>query len=125
MAVENVDVRLGHGNHFAPQLVELRPVDLARAELQHLGEREVERSLLGDVHTQLGVLPHEEARGSGVVEMDVREEQMSQVPHREPSRLEPLLERAEGRRGPAVDEPWAIRRLDDVRAHDALDSTMQ
>ena len=122
---DDLEVRFGHRDHLAPQLVELVAVDLARAELEHLRERQVERALLGDVHPQLRVLPHEQARGAGVVEVDVREEQVPQVSHREAALFEAGLQRAEGRRGPAVDEARAVRRLDDVGAQDALHSTVQ
>ena len=50
---------------------------------------------------------------------------MPQVAYREPPRFETLLQRGDGGGGPAVDEPGAVRRLDDVRAHDALAPAME
>ena len=74
------------------------------------------RADLRDVHLQRRVLAHERAGGAGVVEVDVREEQMADVAELEVALREPGLQRRNARRRPAVVEREAVVGLDDVAA---------
>jgi phthiocerol/phenolphthiocerol synthesis type-I polyketide synthase E len=85
----------------------------------------VESPLLGDVHAEARVLADEQAGSSCVVEMEVRQEQMPYVAHREASCLETSPQHGDGRGRTAIDEPRSVRRLDDVRAHHALAAAVQ
>ncbi len=67
---------------------------------------------LGDVHLQPRVLADEDARGAGVVEMDVRQEEVPQVAQLEPAFAQPGLERADARGRAAVEQRRAVFRLD-------------
>jgi hypothetical protein len=75
---------------------------------------------LGDVDLQLRVLTDEDARGPGVVEVDVAEEQVAQFCELEAVLLEPPFERRDAARGPAVEEREPVVGLDEVAPDDAL-----
>src|SRR5690242_19154503 len=66
------------------------------------------------------MLAHQHARGAGVVEMNVREEQVADVVQREPSLRQPLLERRNAGGRPAVEERWAVVGIQDVHADRAF-----
>jgi hypothetical protein len=70
------------------------------------------------------VLAHEDARGAGVVEMDVAEEQMAQVCELEAVLPEPSFERRDAARGPAVEEREPVVGLDEIAPDDPLGATM-
>jgi hypothetical protein len=71
------------------------------------------------VHEELGVLAHEEPRGSRVVEVDVREDEVPEVPDLEPLGREAGAQRVQAARGPTVDERRLALR-EEVGADDAL-----
>ena len=75
--------------------------------------------------TQTRMAADERARGAGVVEVDVREQQMADVRELEPLRREAGVERADRRRRAAVEQPRPVFRLDDVHADDALEALVQ
>ena len=95
-----MDVRLRHGRELAPQRVEGVAVEPARARLEPRRVDEVRRADLRDVHLQARVLADEHARGAGVVEVDVREQQVADVGEREALLVEPPLQRLEHEDGP-------------------------
>ena len=69
-----------HRRELAPEACRSRRRTAARAlRSSRLGIDEVRRADLRDVHLQARVLAHEHARGAGVVEVDVREEQVADV----------------------------------------------
>src|SRR5215210_291675 len=75
---------------------------------------------LRDMNAQLRVAPNENARRPGVVEMDVREQQVADVRQPEPAFAEPLLERTQAARRPAVEERRPVDGVEQVDADDAL-----
>jgi hypothetical protein len=72
------------------------------------------------VDVKLGVCSHEDAGAAGVVEMDVAEEQVTDVGERQVSTMKAVDECRERSGRPAVEERPSIVRLDDVAADDAL-----
>ena len=74
-----MDVRRRDGRELAPELVERLSVQPAGARIELRRIDEVRCADLGDVHLEPWVLPDEDARRSGVIEMDVREEQVPDV----------------------------------------------
>jgi hypothetical protein len=62
------------------------------------------------VDAQGRVLPDEGSGRAGVVEVDVREDEMAEVGNREPALSEGGFERLEARRGPAVDQRGLVPR---------------
>ena len=88
-AVDRVDVLLRDRRELAPERVERVAVEPARALLEPLGLDEVRRADRRDVHLQAGVLADEHARRAGVVEVDVREQEMADVGEREPRAASP------------------------------------
>jgi hypothetical protein len=80
----------------------------------------VRRADLGDVDLETRVLPNEDTRGAGVVEVDVAEEEVADVGRREPARREALLECREIARRAAVEERRPVLGLEQVAADDAL-----
>ena len=79
---------------------------------------------LGDMDLELRVLAHEHARGAGVVEVDVAEEQVAQVRELEAVLLEPSFERRDAARGPAVEEREPVVGLEEVAPDDPLGAAM-
>ena len=75
---------------------------------------------LRDVHLEPGVPADERSRSAGVVEMDVREQEVVEVGQLEPTLRQPLLEGGDACRRPAVVEREAVVRLDQVHADDTL-----
>jgi hypothetical protein len=117
---DDVDVLLGNGRELAPQRVEDVTVEPARAPLEPLRIDEVRRADAGDVHLQAGVLSDEDPSRSGVVEVDVREEQVAKVAELDAPIPEACPESVHARRRPAVEERGAVRRVEQVGADDAL-----
>ena len=116
LGADCVDVRLGDGHQLAPEAVELFTVKPAGAALETLGVDEVRRADLGDVHLQLGLLADERAGRAGVVEVDVREQQVPQVAELEAALGESVLQLGDARRRPAVLQRKPVRGLDQVAA---------
>jgi hypothetical protein len=80
----------------------------------------VRRADLGDVDLKRRVLADEYAGRAGMVEVDVREEQVPEVAQLEPALGETGLEGVDRRRGPAVVQCEPVVGVDEVRADDAL-----
>ncbi len=74
-AGERVDVLLRHGNHLAPEPIHLLAVQATGAREQLRRIDQVARAALVDIDAQVGKPPHERARGAGVVEVDVGEQE--------------------------------------------------
>src|SRR5207342_14846 len=74
--VGDMQVPLRDGRQLAPELVEGVAVEAPGASLQPRGIEQVRRADLGDPDLQTGVLADERSRGAGVIEVDVREEQV-------------------------------------------------
>ena len=111
---DGVDVALGDGRELAPERVERRPVEPARARLELRRVDEVRRADLGDVHLQPRALAHERARGSRVVEVDVREEQVADVGEVEAALGESGLQVRDAGRRAAVEERGPVDRVEEV-----------
>src|ERR1700752_839030 len=77
------------------------------------------RADLGDVDLKRRMLADEDSCGSGVVEVDVREQEMAHLREREAALAQPGLQRRNARRRPAVEESGTVRRLQQVAADDA------
>ena len=77
------------------------------------------------VHPQVGVLPHENACGSRVVEVDVREEKMANVSELEATIGEPCLQRGNARRRPAVEERGSVVGVEQVARDDSGRTVVQ
>ena len=78
---------------------------------------------LADVDEQARVLTDERARRSGVVEVDVGEDEMAQVPDLEPVLGQSGAERLQAARGPAVHQRGLGARVE-VRGDDTLATEM-
>jgi hypothetical protein len=104
LAAHDLDVLLRHGDELAPQPVEVLRVEAARACLQAGRVDEVRRADLADVHPEAGVPANEGAGCARVVQVNVCQEEVAEVREREPLPGQALLERAEARRGAAVDQ---------------------
>jgi hypothetical protein len=100
---------------LAPELVERVAVEAPRARLEPLGVDEVRQPDLGDVHGEGRVLADEHPRRAGVVEVDVREEQVAEVAELEPARPERVPERRHAGRRSAVEQRGAVVGVDQVR----------
>ena len=115
-----MDVLLRHGRELAPEPVEVVAVEPARARLEPRRVDEVRRPDLGDVHLEAGMLANQRARGAGVVEMDVREQQVAHVVQHEAALGQLRLQRRDAGRRPAVLEREPVVGLEQVDADDAL-----
>src|SRR5207244_8870504 len=94
---DDADVFLGDRHEFAPQRVERVEVEPTRAALETRGVDEMWRADRRDVHGQPGVLAHEHAGRTRVVEVDVREQQMTEVGDGEAARGKFGAQRLDGR----------------------------
>ena len=79
LVADDVDVLARHRRELAPEAVEVVAVQPPRAALEPARVDEVRRADLRDVHLQARVLAHEHARGAGMVEVDVGEQQVADV----------------------------------------------
>src|SRR5262245_9491369 len=117
---DDVDVGLGHGHDLAPEPLEVRPVQPARARDQLPRVDEVRRADPGGVNLGVGVLAHEHAGRARVIEVDVREQQMTDVFQGEAALGQPLPKRLGTRRRPAVEERRALGRVEQIAPDHAL-----
>ena len=111
------------GQERAPETVEVLAVQAAGAALEPLRLDQVRRTDLADVHDEAGVLPDEAARSPCMVEVDVREDEMTQVPDLEPVLRQAGAERLQAARGPAVHQRGLGARVE-VRGDDTLATEM-
>ena len=118
-------VLLWHGRQLAPERVELVAVEPAGALLEPARVDEMRRPDRRDVYLQLGMLAHEHARGAGVVEVDVREQQVAHVVQFEPAQTQALLQHGHAGGGPAVEERRSLGRLQQVDADHPLAAEVQ
>ena len=116
---DHADVRLGHGRQLAPELVERVAVQAPRARLEPGRVDDVRRADLRDMDDQPGVLPHERPGRSGVVEVDMGEEEVMQVADLDAAGPERLAQRRDAARRAAVEEREPVVRLDQVRGDPA------
>jgi hypothetical protein len=113
-----VDVRGGYRPDLAEQAVERIPEDTAGAPLETRRVDEVRRADLAHVHLQVGVLPNQGTRSTGVVRMDVGEQHVAKIGELEPVPGEAGLEAWDAGRRPAVDDGrlGALEQVDSGRA---------
>ncbi len=116
----DVDVRLGDRREFAPQLVERVAVEPPGAGVELRGIHEVRRADRGYVDLQRRMLTDEDTRGTGVVEVDVREEEVPDVGQLQTVPGEAILQGGDAGRRPAVEERRPIVRLQQVAGDDSL-----
>ena len=112
-AAEDVHVLLGHGQELAPQPVHVVAVEPRRAAQQLLGIDHVRRPPLMHVDLDVGVLAHQGAGRSGVIEMDVGQENRPHVGRRDALGPERRAQRVETRRRTRVHEGRPARVLED------------
>ena len=88
--------------------------------LEPRGVDEVGSADLGDPDRQLRMQPHERAGRPGVIEVDVREQQVSQLGQLDAVLAEACDEPRQRRRRPAVLQREAVGRLDQIHADRVL-----
>ena len=76
---DDLDVPFRNGGELAPHRVERFAVQPPRARLEPARVDEVGRADLRDVDAQAGMLADEDPGGARVVEMDVREQEVTEV----------------------------------------------
>ena len=113
---DRADVAGGDGGKLAPELVEGVPVEPPGARLEPLRVDDVRETDLGDVHREPWVLAYEDACRAGVIEMDVRKQQMADIAELDPACAERVAERGNARRRAAVEKGEAVVGLDEVHA---------
>ena len=117
---DHLDILGRNRRELAPEDVEGIAVEPSGARLEPRRVDDVRRADLGDVHSQPRVLADQRAGGAGVVEVDVREQQVADVGELEPAVGERLLQRREAGGRPAVVQGEPVRGLEQVAAHDAF-----
>src|SRR5690242_18445043 len=78
-----------------------------------------------DVHLQLRVLAHEDAGGARMVEVDVREQQMTHVLQVEPTCAQARLQRNDAGRRAAVEQRRPVVRVQHVRPDHVLGAAVE
>src|SRR5438552_3848819 len=111
---DDVDVLLRDRSKLAPQRVEGVAVEPPRACLEPRGMDEGRSADPGDVHLQAGMLPDEDASRAGVVEVDVREQEVADVGEREAALAEPFLQPLDSGGRPAVEERRTVLRVEQI-----------
>ena len=104
-----------HGEELAPELVERVAVEPARTRLEPRRVDEVWRADLGHVNAEARIPLHERSGRARVVEVDVREQEVTDLREVDATSAEPALERRQTARRPAVHEGEAVARLHEVR----------
>ncbi len=113
---DEADVLLRYRRELAPQRVERVAVQPPGACLEPRRVDEVRGADSGDVHEEVGVLAHEHSGGARVIEMDVREEQVTLDAQLDAALAEGRDERGHAARRAAVVKREAVGCLDEVRA---------
>ena len=104
--VPGSNVGRGHREDFAPETVVLVAERALRAR-DELGRiRHVRCRVAVKIHSQRGVEGNEMPGGSGVVQMDVREEDVPEISDGQSPVLQRSRERVQAGRGPGIDEAW-------------------
>ena len=98
----------GDRGELSPERVETVTVEPSRAGLEPFRVDEMGCTDRGDVDLESRMLADEHSGGPGVVEVDVRQEQVAEVGQLEPARTQLPLERADARRGAAVEQGRAV-----------------
>ena len=111
------------GQQWAPEAVEVLAVEAAGAALEPLGLDQVGSADLADVHDEAGVLLDERSRRPCMVEVDMGEDEMAQIPDLEPVLRQSCTERLEAARGTAIDQRGLGARVE-VRGDDTLATEM-
>ena len=119
-APDNVDVGRGNRGELTEQRVEAHAVEPSCTRLELRGIDEVRSADLGDVDLEPGMLAHEHACGSRVIEVNVREQEVTNVGQVEASLGEPRLEERDARARATVEEGRPVRSLEQVCADDVL-----
>ena len=122
---DDVDVLLRHGHELSPQVVEGVAVEPARARLEPARVDDVRRADLRHVDGERGMLSNEGSRRAGVVQVDVREEQVLHVAELDAAPPEGVVQGREAACRPAVEEGQAVIGLDEVGADPALVAAME
>jgi len=79
----DLDVLGRYGPHRSPEQIEHVAVEPPCAPLEPLGADEVRCASLGDVHTQARIGRNECSASAGVIEVDVRDEQVPELSDRD------------------------------------------
>ncbi|MEA2425816.1 MAG: hypothetical protein QOH13_2226, partial [Thermoleophilaceae bacterium] len=116
VAGRDAHVLLGHRRELPPEWVERLTVEPPRGALEPRRVDEMRRADLGDPDCQAGVAAHDRAGGAGVIEMDVREEQVADVLEAQAVLRESRLERRQRRGRPAIEQRKSVVGVDDVHA---------
>jgi hypothetical protein len=119
-----MDVRFGHRGELSPEVVERVAVEATRAALEAGRVDQVWRADFRDVNLQVRMLTDEDARGASMIEVDVAQEQVTDVGEREPEPGKCFLQSRNGRCRAAVEERRPSLGLDQVAADDALDAAV-
>jgi hypothetical protein len=101
---DDLDSVLRDRSELAPEPVEVLPVKTTRASLEAAGVDEMWGADLADVDPQLLVLAGEEARRACMVEVDVREQQVAEVPDSETVFRQAGLQRIDAGRRSTIDQ---------------------
>src|SRR6266545_2660998 len=101
---DDLDVLLGHGERLAVERIEAVAVQAAGRADQPGRIDHVRCADLRDVHADVGLGANDVAGGAGMVEMDVREQQVVDL-----AQVDCFLQALEAGRGTAVEERRALR----------------
>ena len=94
----------GNRSQLAPQAVEVVTVEPAGAPLEPARVDEMRRPHLAHVYSKLWIAAGDEAGRAGVVEVDVREDEVAELLERQAALPECSFERSEAAARPAVDQ---------------------
>ena len=119
VAIQRPDARGRHRHDGAPQPIHVLAVEPGGAgnELRRIDQ--VSRAALVDEHLDLGIRRQEQPGRARVIEMDVRQQQLTDVPNRYPLRARAFEEPVERGRRAGVDDRHPVGALQDGAGDDA------
>lgn len=110
-ATENPQIFRGNRNHFAEEIVELVAPKARGAGHEFCRIRHVRRAFFMHKDGEARIFANHGTGSSGVIEMDVREEQAFEIGNRKAALSESLAERIESGGGSRIDEETVTARF--------------
>jgi hypothetical protein len=121
-AFQDVDPPGRNGNELAPETVHILAVQAPGTGDELRGVDHVRRAALVHEDIDVGILSHERPGRAGVIEMDMREQDVPHIPHRHALLLERPLQVFDRGRRTWIDERNAGRAVQNRRRDDFRDA---
>ena len=109
----------GHGQHFAPEAIHVVAVQARGARQELRGIRHVRRAFFVDIDAHVRMAGDERAGRTGMIQVDVRQQQRANVRHRDACPVEFPRQHGQCARWSGIDQCNAARPVQHRRRYDA------